>query len=204
MFNALRRKASKPSGPGTTMPSSGDDYSAIASIVANLAKYETGGENPFPTIPTTNGIKAAKILLPGEDSAAKKTLEKELQALAGRIEFLQRAAVNTDALPITPNEPGVATPFSPDESPRNGPLPTRHVSVGSRDQRTLWVTNWLSSKDTGTNDTITEEHLGYIRDHVNKQSDQIKSQRDHIDELSASVQQAQQKQESALHDGEHN
>lgn len=202
-FNALKKR--RPSG--STMPPSDDTTSAIAAIVSALAKQHDPDDASFSNAAAANGLKTARIGLPGPDTATKQNLEKELQNLAGRIQFLEaRAAVNSDNFPITPNEPGVITPFPTDapETPRNGPVPVRHVSVGSRDQRTLWVNNWLSSKDQSSNVPVTEEQLGYLRDHVNKQAEQIKSQREHIDELSTFVQQQQQKQESTLNDNEHN
>ncbi|KAF2093486.1 two-component osmosensing histidine kinase [Rhizodiscina lignyota] len=190
------------------MPSSDDTTSAVATILSTLAKqHDPNADESFNGAAATNGLKAAKITLPGPDNVAKQNLEKELHALAARIQFLEaRAAVNSDAFPITPNEPGVVTPFPVDspDSHRNGSSPARHVSIGSRDQRTLWVNNWLTSKEASNNVPVTEEQLGYLRDHVNKQADQIKTQREHIDELSTFVQQQQQKQENVFSADEQN
>lgn len=193
-LNALVKRKS-------TMPPSDETANAIAGILSTLAKqYDP---ESVVVAPAANGSPTPpKISLPGPNSAAKENLESELRALSSRIQLLEaRAAVSNDTFPITPNEPGVITPFptSPDAS-KPEHTPRRQISIGSRDQRTLWVNNWLAARDGGnTPDSqprvpLTEEQLGYLRDHVNKQAEQIKSQRDHIEELSAFVRRQQDEQ----------
>ena len=56
---------------------------AVASILSNLAKQYTPLEDhSFTTSAVANGIKNARISLPGANTVEKQTLERELTALA--------------------------------------------------------------------------------------------------------------------------
>ncbi|KAF2839348.1 two-component histidine kinase [Patellaria atrata CBS 101060] len=174
---------------------------AVAGIISNLAKqYDPVTDSSFPGQIAVNGTKGAHIHLPGPDTIEKKTYERELSALAARIQFLEAKAniVNHESFPITPSEPGLSSPFTSDSangSPRNGIPSSLRAHPPSKEQRSTWVSNWLASKDSGDiNKQLpatqpTEEQLGYLRDHVNMQADQIKAQREEIENLSAQVSQ---------------
>jgi osomolarity two-component system sensor histidine kinase NIK1 len=120
-----------------------------------------------------------------------------MAALCARIDFLEHKssiAINPSALPITPaGEPAedglVYTPAGAFAKPI-APYDRRG---STREQRALWVSNWLAAKESNGDASeepaaaLTEEQLNYLRDHLNKQADQIKNQREHIDNLSAEV-----------------
>lgn len=239
LLNGLRQQRN-PSGPSSTTDTPDTNYtanmaisgaetaSAVTSIVSCLARQhdpgnETGGPS-FSSTATTNGVKAARVSLPGPQSPEKENLEKELQALAGRIQFLEaRTSLNGGSFPSTPNEPGSGSPF-PSSAAVEGHQPNQHTTEGairstksqparnasmSKDHRTLWVNDWLAARgdgDAGAQPAIplTEEQLGYLRDHVNRQAEQIQSQRDHIEELSHFVRRQQDEQDQALGEGEQN
>ncbi|KAF1985570.1 putative histidine kinase NIK1p [Aulographum hederae CBS 113979] len=179
------------------MPSD-ETTSAVAAIISTLAKqHDPASEQSFPGQIAAN-LRSPKIRLPGPEDATKKSLEDELTRLAGRIQFLEAKAAFHDAnFPITPGEPGLASPFAseaPGDAPRYGSNTTRQPSGSLRgDPKATWVKNWLATKETGQDEPetyiqVTEEQMGYLRDHVKKQADQIKTQREQIDDLSANVQ----------------
>lgn len=145
------------------------------------------------------------MTLPGPDTETKRSLEREINALASRVHFLEAKAktVNNNALPITPGEPSLYSPFPGDsqqlQAPRSGP-------ASGRDRQASWVTNWLASKDTPGERPVpaaqlTEDQLSYLRDHLNKQAEQIQSQREHIDSLSAEVTRQLRDQDKAFGHG---
>lgn len=193
-----------------------DTSAALADILSNLAKsHDPRSDTSFQGRIVANGSKATQIRLPGQDSATKRDLEREVSALASRIQLLEaRATTNNDRnLPITPGEPGVPpSPFSSDSavpSPRsqNAPPSQRQASLVSKEQRANWVANWLASKDSNSGNEafsstpLSDEHLSYIREHVNKQADQIQSQRDHIENLSDEITQQLKNQDIAFGHG---
>lgn len=155
--------------------------SAATAIVRDLARNVAPPYNPpefnLPTVHAKNG----SISLPGVSSNAKRTLELELSALASRIKFLEGKAstVNHSTLPDTPGTDfGPASPFNGNGPPTNNGIakPARHHSTATRQAR---VTTILA----GNPSTFTEEDLGHLRDHVDKQADQIKSQSETISDV---------------------
>jgi osomolarity two-component system sensor histidine kinase NIK1 len=154
---------------------------AATAIVRDLARNVAPPYNPpefnLPTIHAKNG----SISLPGAASNSKRTLELELSALASRIKYLEEKAstVNNNALPDTPGTDfGAASPFTAPGAPtKNGiAKPARQLSMDTRQAR---VTNILAGDPT----TFTEEDLGHLRDHVDKQADEIKSQSETINDI---------------------
>ncbi|KAL8638730.1 MAG: hypothetical protein Q9228_004146 [Teloschistes exilis] len=146
------------------------------------------GSLPTSKSNTSNG----KINLPGESSLAKQAFEKELTALSTRIHNLE-AQVSTNhkqGLPDTPNDSGGPTsPFAAygaTHSPRKSSvLPTRsHLNA----LRQAHVSNLLS----GTSRSFSEEDIGHLRDHVEKQSQEIKMQRETITKVSEQLRQQQE------------
>ena len=101
----------------------------LTGVLSNFAKqYDPATTASFSGQAITNGHKGAAALLslPGPDSASKRALQRELAALASRIQFLEAKATaaslaNPNGLPITPGEPGflfqqhyqLPTPSSP-------------------------------------------------------------------------------------------
>ncbi len=155
--------------------------SAATAIVRDLARNVAPPYNPpefnLPTVHAKNG----SITLPGAASNSKRTLELELSALASRIKYLEDKAstVNNNSLPDTPGTDfGAASPFTAPSAPtKNGiAKPARQLSMSTRQAR---VTNILASDPT----TFTQEDLGHLRDHVDKQADEIKSQSETIKDI---------------------
>lgn len=154
---------------------------AIAGILSNFAKQYTPLEDrSFSSKVIANGIKSSKITLPGPDTIAKKTIERELTALSSRIQFLEAKTTNPgNSLPITPNEP-LTSAFPTDElsSPKAG------AGAPPRQRSASWVNNLLAKGDGEQQSRqLTEEQLSSLRDHVDQQAGEIKSQREYINSI---------------------
>lgn len=189
------------------MPSS-ETTAALAAILSNVAKqYDPRGDASFKAQVAVNGSPSPRPLLPGPDTAEKETLERELAALITRVSYLESRAANSNQFPITPLEPGLPPTYPSDypaEHPRTPsalpPAPPRRVST-TRDSRTQWMNDWLA-EDAGSptplSPQLTEEQLSYIKDHLNKQSGQLRTQREQIDELSTQITTQKQAQDSSF------
>ena len=153
---------------------------AVASaIVRDLARNVAPAYNPPEFNIPSKHAKNGSIILPGATSDAKRLLELELSGLASRIKYLENRAsiVNHQPLPDTPNEFGPTSPFGPvgtSGATRNGVAkPVRQLSGSTRHAR---VTNLLAGNST----KFTDEDLGHLRDHVEKQASEIRSQSETI------------------------
>lgn len=155
---------------------------AATAVVRGLARNEVPPYNsPNFDLPTKNATANGRFSLPGTDNAAKEVLENELSALSARIQFLEGKAstVNHETLPDTPSESGPTSPFANGSvgAARNGvSRPVRQLS-GSK--RQAHVSNLLR----GHSLPFTEEDLAHLRDHVDQQANEIKAQKDVIDEV---------------------
>jgi len=187
-----------------------DTYQGLSNFVRNLAsQHDPGLDASFRAQIATNGAKQNAVSLPGPDSADKAALERELAALAARVHYLEAKAnvVQNHTFPITPGEPtGAPFLYAPSSVPatRNGSAFGRRGSY--KEQRATWVSNWLAAKEPNGDSeapaaALTEEQLNYLRDHLNKQADQIKNQREHIDNLSAEVNKQLSNQNMAFEHG---
>lgn len=177
-----------------------EPYTALASVLSNLGKqYNPIEDDSFRSRIATNSNKLNQINLPGPESHGKKVLEKEIAALASRIQYLENKVTATNAsLPITPSEP-LSSAF-----PSGSISPTSSRSVASlpRPRSSSLVNSLLARAETGKGDQVprqlTEEELALLRDHVDKQSDQIREQKDYIDNINETLQQQRQATEQAL------
>ena len=165
------------------MSSVEETLSTAASFVRGLARNGTPPYNPPEfNIRLKNGTTSTKLSLPGISIAAKESLESELSALAARVQYLESKAstLNHQILPDTPNESsGPSSPFangSASMARKGVSLPVRQLSGSSRQAR---VTNLLA----GNNLTFTEDELGHLRDHVEQQAEQLKTQNQTIIEV---------------------
>lgn len=159
---------------------------AVARILSNFAKqYTPLSEGSFPTSAISNGLKATRITLPGDETVEKKTLERELTNLATRIQVLEARANNgTGSLPVTPNEPQ-ASAFGGDT-----PASPRYQGLSNRQRSQSWVNNLLAKSSDGEQHQprqLTEEQLTFLREHVERQSEEIKSQREFIDGIKSQL-----------------
>jgi osomolarity two-component system sensor histidine kinase NIK1 len=169
---------------------------AVASILANLAKpYTPLEDHSFPASAIANGIKSARISLPGENTVEKQTLERELTALASRIHFLEaRAASGTNSLPITPNEP-LNSPFPHIDTP----ITPRSVGNTPRQRSVSWVNTILGRGDGESHPRqLTEEQFAYLRDMFEQQETEIRAQKGVIDDIKSQMEQQQTATKQAL------
>ncbi|KAK3713396.1 histidine kinase osmosensor [Vermiconidia calcicola] len=158
---------------------------AVASILSTFAKqYTPLDDHSFPATDLSNGIKSPQVSLPGEDTVEKQTLEHELTALASRIHFLEAKAANgTNSLPITPNEP-VSSPF-PHVEP---PVTPRSVGNAPRQRSASWVNSLLAKADGDTHPRqLTEEQFTFLREHIDQQAQEIRSQKEFIDSIKSQL-----------------
>lgn len=171
---------------------------ALAGIISNLAKqYIPSEDESFTSRVAFNGVRTNRISLPGPHTTTKKLLEKEIAALAGRIQYLEtKAAGAQSALPITPSEPPQSAFSSQNTSPSKGSAST------NRPRSASWVNNLLSKREGPNGDAaprqLTEEQLGLLRDHVDKQAGQIRAQSEYIDSINVKLDQQQRATKEAL------
>ncbi|KAF2719822.1 hypothetical protein K431DRAFT_227738 [Polychaeton citri CBS 116435] len=168
---------------------------AVANILANFAKQYTPHDDPsFPAGAIANGLKATRVTLPGDDTIEKRTLERELSGLAARIQYLEaKAASGTSSLPMTPNEP-LQSAFGSE-----GAASPRSSGILPRQRSASWVNNLLAKGDGDHKSRhLTDEQLESLRDHVDQQAEEIKSQRDFISEITTQLTKQQEATKMAL------
>lgn len=171
---------------------------AVASILSNFAKQYAAPLDPesFPASAIANGVESNKITLPGDDTIEKRTLERELTALNLRIQFLEaRATGGASSLPITPNEP-ISSAFPPDS-----PTSTRSAGAANPRQRSASWVNSILAKGEGEpphSRQLTEEQFNFLREHIEQQAQEIKSQKDFIDGIKSQLTHQQSATKAAL------
>ena len=186
-----------------------ETVAAATAIIRNLAKGNAPPYDP-PEYKLTfiNGSKTDRQRLPGLESVTKRSFEKELSALQARIQYLEAKASTVDhILPDTPNECGgpPASPFEPQhvlgsEKGAYHATPTRQRSVGASR-----ISNLLAARENGHDGcrSFSEEDLGHLRDHVQKQAQEIKSQRETIASVSERLNEQQEHAERTFVKVEH-
>lgn len=201
-----------------------DSFAAATAILQGFAK----GVSPQPSTPfssnssnsSVNGVDLHKFKLPGSNTSAKQAFESELSALARRIQYLEcRAETVSQTLPDTPNE--FSLPSSPFGGGSDGRLPTvpisRHGSGGLLVARPASishlkparVSNLLAARDTrnGEQDTqsrtVSEDDIGYLRDHIHKQAKEIENQREVIANVSKELHEQEEQSKRAMLKVEH-
>lgn len=135
----------------------------------------------------------------------------ELVALAKRIQYMEMSAERVNAsLPDTPGELNtVASPLLKTTEPQNDssnntatPAKIRMERPPSVSTRTKRIGNLLAARDTfGTADaerSVSEEDISLLRDHVERQADEIRSQRVVISEIRQGLQQSEQQAREAF------
>lgn len=163
-----------------------DTLSAVAAFVADLASSinpcHYPGYDAQPKSLPTGSYESYRLVLPGDESPVKRNLEEELSALAARVRYLEDKAstLNNHALPDTPSENGAPTsPFGSNGSNgavfsgRNGSAV--QLRQGSGAARNNHVFNLLAVRTNGR--TFSAEDLGHLHEHVERQAEEIKSQR---------------------------
>ena len=166
---------------------------AATLVAATQLISSLGRGAPFASHLEQNGDA---LSLPGISGPAKDNLEAELLALASRVRYLeQRAEVVTKSLPDTPGE--VVTPASPLAKPldqrstsstastdSNSTRPERQQSVSTDSRR---IHSLLAARNaqlrTDSERSVSEEDVSFLREHINSQADQIRTQKKLIDEI---------------------
>ena len=187
-----------------------ETLAAATAIIRDLAKGATPPYDPPEyKLESLNGVVNGRPKLAGSDSVAKRSFEKELSALQARVQYLEAKAnsKSTHNLPDTPSEFGLAaSPFDLKHlggaEDHNG-TPARQGSTSSA--RHARVSNLLAVRENGHGGqrSFTEEELDQLRDHVQKQTDEIKSQRETIAGVCDRVHQHQERAERIFVSVEH-
>lgn len=179
-------------GSSQTLPSQGSRNSAVSAATS---------------------LDLHRCKLAGPKSAGKDALEAELLSLSQRIQYLEnRAETVGQALPDTPNElPNPASPFarSEDSKPLYPSLsrsegsrpPNRHPSTSNRSVRvnTLLAARDARNGDLDTVRTVSEDDIGYLREHVQKQAEEIKYQKNMITQISKGLVESDHRAKLAFH-----
>ena len=171
-----------------TMPRADETLAAAARILGGLVRDTSETATPNYS-KLQNGVSSH---LPGASTAAKEAFENELNALIQRIHYLEsRAEVVHHSLPETPGEiQNSGSPFRTSD-------PRDNYSRQSSDQRSSIqsmssnrskrVTNLLAARDQPQDHqedrTVSEDDISYLREHVEKQADEIASQRQTISDI---------------------
>ena len=174
-----------------------ETLAAAAAILRGLARGTT-------TSTYTNGLKLPPYKLPGDAIASKEDFEAEIAALIHRIHDLEsRADVVGRSLPDTPGSPasrsiearsylGAGTLALSDCTER-APL------TGIQSKRVNYL---LAARETlrpsESDRTVSEDDISVLREHVERQAEQIKSQRDTITEISRGLRNSEEHYKQAF------
>lgn len=150
------------------MPSA-DVCRATSAILHSLAK----GEPQY-------AAEELRIVIPGEDTAERKDLEKELRALVHRVRQLEAraASANNQTFPETPNENAIpSSPFSLSSigSHRHpSPVPIKSGHIPTRDG--------LHSSSPGS-DVSDQSHLEFLQQKCKSHEQEIQENRKKLKDL---------------------
>ncbi len=169
---------------------------AATAILRGLAKGSSTQS------PQTNGLKLPPYSLPGEDTPSKDEFEAEIAALARRIHYLEsRADVVGRSLPDTPGEfQNPASPGSRPSEPRN-PLGESYTdpTIATSDRASFIPIqpNRSNSHITPTS-AVSEDDISVLKEHVEKQAEQIRTQRETIAEISRGLRNSEEQAKQAF------
>lgn len=176
---------------------------AAAKLISSL-----GRGNPFPSHLEQNG---SPFSLPGPSGPAKDTLEAELLALTSRVRYLeQRAEVISRSMPDTPGElPTSASPLAKPIDQRSTSSVASNDSVNSRPERQLSVSTGArrihsllavrnAQLGADTERSVSEDDISLLREHINNQASEIRSQKTLIDDISNGLRQSEQQAAEAF------
>lgn len=198
-----------------------ETLAAATTIVRDLAQ---GSSSPrtTPTISSrtsssSNGLTLPTYKLPGAATSTKNAFEVEIAALQRRIQYLEaRADAVGQSLPDTPGE--VQRPTSPFTKSASLPSPNadgststpngRVIRQPSITNRAVRLSNLLAARDPQMTERdpermVSEDDISYLREHVEKQAEEIKTQRDTIAEISVGLQKSEEQAKRAFMKVEH-
>jgi osomolarity two-component system, sensor histidine kinase NIK1 len=179
------------------MSQADETLAAATSIIRGFAR----GSSPLSNGQHVNGLNLPPYELPGRQSQEKEAFEAELAALARRIHYLEsKADIVGKSLPDTPGE--FQSPASPLTKPLEGTNDTSSYSRTERphslSSRTKRVSHLLAAREADPDRTVGEDDISYLRDHIDRQAEQIKSQRDTIAEISQGLQKSEEQAKQAF------
>lgn len=165
-------------------------------LAAAAAMVKSMAADPKLSLPVHVGNESV-CKLPGPNSTVKETLERELSALAARIQQLEAKAAITNA-PIFPDTPSetVDSMFGAESS-----SPTSNN--GKSYMRTK-LTPSVSARSVGPDERsyktipLTDEALEGLREHIDDQSKLLDNQRQELTHVNAQLVEQKQLQEKAL------
>ncbi|KAK9773723.1 putative histidine kinase [Seiridium cardinale] len=169
------------------------DESALAAAAAVIKTMAI--DSKLSTSVQVGGNQGCK--LPGPNSSAKDSLERELSALATRIQRLEARASMSNA-PIFPDTPSetvdsmfgveASSPVSNNGKPymRSKLPPTTPIRAPAQDERTYKTI------------PLTDEALEGLREHIDDQSKLLDNQRQELTHVNAQLVEQKQLQEKAL------
>lgn len=156
------------------------------------------------SLPPTDVQSNQGVRLPGEDTAAKLSLEHEIGALVARIQRLESkaATINNHTLPDTPNETGAPSAFADVLTGGQSRSPSKNSSNAASRQQL--VNSLLQSREAPSGERphkftkLSDEELEALREHVDDQSKQLYNQKTELAGVNAQLLQQKQLQEQAL------
>ena len=198
------------------MPSE-DVCAAIAGHLSNLCKQHNSVANSsIADLLPSDSTEPKEIALPGPDSIAKKTLERELGALVSRVQVLEARALANDQIFSAPSakiethHPAFQHGLTTELRANSEQSELSHSS--NKDSRT-WLSKWLAHKDlsngecqsqispTKNDQPLSDEQLGRIRDYLNQQAEHIRHQREELESLSMQVDRQKKDADTAFGNG---
>ena len=187
-----------------------DTLVAATVLLRDLAKGATPAYQPSEhEVGFSNGFSKTRISLPGAESVTKRAFEKELEGLQSRVQYLEaKASTVNSPLPDTPGElepttPGFSSTSISSSRSDSSSGPTRQQSTGSA--RHARISNLLAAREHGSQQrrSFSEEELGHLRDHVEKQAEEIRGQRETISNIGKRLSEQQDRTERTFCKFEH-
>ncbi|KGO41233.1 CheY-like superfamily [Penicillium expansum] len=198
------------------MASADETLVAATAVLQNLARDESipGSSSPPFDFQLSNGNKSAK--LPGEHSPAKAAFEAELEALVRRVHHLEFQAVShhnfqqqADPHQITPsaeetNERNFLWTFglsrlSSGQDSDSLSQQQKAIPVPAADEPPLGeIDDESDDEDDNGTRVVREEDISFLRNHVQKQAEEISSQKDIIAQVRDELQKQEEHTRRAL------
>ncbi|KPI37038.1 Histidine protein kinase NIK1 [Cyphellophora attinorum] len=180
------------------MSHSDETLAAASALLRGLARGAAPLSNSDKS--ATNGLRLPPYELPGPDTPAKEQFEDELSALARRIHYLEaRADLVSKSLPDTPGElPSPASSLTKATENGTESVPVRAERQHSISSRSRRINDILAARELQLDRTVSEDDIGVLREHVQKQAEQIKNQSDTIDEISRGLRNSEEQARQAF------
>ncbi|KAI1927257.1 histidine kinase osmosensor [Ophidiomyces ophidiicola] len=171
------------------MATSDETLAAAVAIIQGLAKDVPESMalpfNGHKANPPINGLDAAKVKLPGEDSDSKAALEKELSALVRRVNTMQ-----------------TFVPPSRRSGRTSSLMSCRSLNNGRSAEGSVERSEEINGEESDSEDNY-EDNISYLRNRVQLQAEQIQLQKDIISKIREELRQQEERTQQALVKVEH-